>query len=61
VGTDHKPQHYTVFFTPLIATESISSYCYCTMFQPLIVIIREIHTEKPKEISHLLQSCQNYN
>jgi len=31
------------------------------MFQPLIVIIREIHTEKAEEMSHLLQSCHTYN
>ena len=54
VSTHHKAHHYPVFFTPLIVTESIWSYCYCTMFQPMTVIIREIHTEKPKEISHLL-------
>ena len=54
LSTHHKAHHYLVFFTPLIVTESIWSYCYCTMFQPLSVIIREIHTEKPEEISHLL-------
>jgi len=60
VSTDHKAHHYLVLFTPLIATESIWSHCYWTMFQPLIVIIGEIHTEKPEEMSHLLQFCHTY-
>jgi hypothetical protein len=58
VSAEHKAHLNVVIFTPLVVTVTNWSLCYCTMNWPLIVIIRQIQIEKPKEMSNLLHSCQ---